>query len=93
MKLTRMHRYLKIFESSLVLQVSCEREDDRLRFLYRPVDLRLYNKYQFTIAPLATNPCRQYSVTVGRECSTVIYFKLPDPFNITIIYNYILLKY
>lgn len=43
-------------------QVSCFSQEDQLRYLYDPNDVTTRNTYMFKVAPLAWNPCRDYSL-------------------------------
>ena len=43
-------------------QVSCFSQEDQLRYLYDPSSVASDGDYMFKVAPLAWNPCRDYSL-------------------------------
>ena len=43
-------------------QVSCFSQEDQLRYLYDPSAVASGGNYMFKVAPLAWNPCRDYSL-------------------------------
>lgn len=43
-------------------QAACFSQEDQLRYLYDPKDVTTGNTYKFKVAPLAWNPCREYSL-------------------------------
>ena len=48
---------------------ACFSQEDQLRYLYDPMDVTLGKAYQFKVAPLAWNPCREYSLQliIGKQ--------------------------
>ena len=50
-------------------EAACFSQEDQLRYLYDPMDVTLGKAYQFKVAPLAWNPCREYSLQliIGKQ--------------------------